>query len=330
MPLPSNFVIDAGLTAIVQNYSNPDVTLIADDVMPRVDVGGELYKYDVFNVADNFTVPDTTIGRRGAPNQVEFGASQKTASVVDRGLDAPVPVRDIQTAEAQRSAGNSTYDPEARAVETVSNLVKLDREVRVAATVQNAANYDTDKVIALSGSDQWSDPASDPLGVITDGCDSTFIARPNIGVATRRVLTALSRHPVIVESIRGTGATRGMVRREEIAELFELDEILVGDSYVNTARPGRAVDMKRTWGNSFALLYRNRAAQAQGGMPTWGFTAEWHAAGGSDAMIAGRIPDPNGGGLLGSVTMRAGEFVEEHVQAKASGYLIQNVIPEVA
>lgn len=324
------FVIVAGLTAIVQNYHNPAVTLIADDVMPRVNVGGELYKYDVYNTAEMFTVPDTTVSRRGAPNQVEFGATQKTGKVVDRGLDAPVPVRDIEAAAAQRRAGNTSFDPEARAVEGVTNLVRLDREVRVAEIVQNADNYDADKVEALAGGDQWSDKDnSDPLAAITDACDKTFIARPNIGVTTRRVATFLRRHPVIVESVLGTGAKRGKVRLQDLAELFELDEILVGDSYVNTARPGRDAAYARTWGNSFALLHRNRAAQAKDGLPTWGFTAEWHIKG-NGAMVAGRIPDPNGGGLLGSITMRAGEFVEEHVQAKSSGFLFQNVITEAA
>lgn len=328
MPLATPFVIDAGLTAIVQNYHNPDYTLIADAVMPRVNVGGETYKYDVYNTADMFTVPDTTIGRRSAPNQVEFGAQQKTGSVIDRGLDAPVPARDIEVAKTQRAQGNSSFDPEARAVEGVTSLVRLGREIRVAKVVQDADNYDADKVLSLSGSDQWSDPASEIIEMIQDGCDSTFIARPNIGVTDRRVLTFMSRHPAIVEAIAGTGAKRGIARKEEIAELFGLKEILVGESWLNSARSGRPANMQRTWGNSFALLYRNSEAQAKDGLPTWGFTAEWHVAAGNSAMIAGRMVDPNGGGLLGSVTMRAGEFAEEHVQAKSSGFLFQNVITE--
>lgn len=64
------FVIDAALTAMAVNYKNPDVTLIADDVMPRVDVGDQLYEYDYFPPEEMFTVPDTTIGRRGALNEV--------------------------------------------------------------------------------------------------------------------------------------------------------------------------------------------------------------------------------------------------------------------
>lgn len=324
------FVVDAGLTAIAVNFSNPSVSLIADAVLPRVNVGGELYKYDYFPEDEIFTVPDTTIGRRGHVNEVEFSAEQRTAKVVDRGLDSPIPQSDIDSAKNQKAKGNSNYDPEARAVEGVKHLVELDREIRVAALVHDASNYDADKTEALAGTDQWTDiDNSDPLTDITDACDKTFIARPNIAVTSRRVFTVLSRHPVIVESVFGTGAKRGKVRREEMAELFELEEILIGDSYVNTARRGQAAAYARTWGNHFALLHRNRAATNTNGLPTFGITAEWRKFG-SSAMMAGRYFDPKAGGLEGGVTVRAGEYVQEHLVAPSTGYLIENAIAAAA
>lgn len=320
------FTIDPALTAMAVNYKNPDVTLIADAVMPRVDVGDQYYEYDYFPPEEVFTVPDTTVGRRGAPNEVEFSSEERTAKVVDRGLDSTVPQRDIDAAKAQKRNRRGSFDPEARAVEGLTHLVHLDRELRVAGVVQDAANYAGNSQV-LAGTSQWSDYAnSDPLTDIATACDSTFIARPNIGVTSRTVFTKLSMHPIIVEGVMATGAKRGKITREQMAELFELDELLVGDSFFNTARKGQAGAYSRVWGKGFALLHRNRAASNKSSLPTWGFTAEWRVQGGRSAMIAGRFKNPKGGGLLGGTTVRAGEFVEEHVMAPATGFLFENAI----
>lgn len=246
--------------------------------------------------------------------------------MVDRGLDSTVPQRDIEAAKAQKRNRRGSFDPEARAVEGVTNLVHLDRELRVAGVVQNPANYAGNSQV-LAGTSQWSDyDNSNPLLDVAQACDSTFIARPNIGVLARTVFTSLSMHPVIVEGVKGTGAKQGKVTRQQMAELFELDALYVGDSFFNTNRKGQAGAYSRVWGKSFALLYRNRAARNKDTPPTWGFTAEWRVNGGRSAMVAGRYKNPKGGGLLGATTVRAGEFVEEHVMAPQTGFLFENAI----
>lgn len=45
--------------------------------------------------------------------------------------------------------------------------------------VQNPANYAPDKRLALSGSDRFSDPASDIIGTLKAAFNSTLVFRPN-------------------------------------------------------------------------------------------------------------------------------------------------------
>ncbi|MEM9737267.1 MAG: hypothetical protein AAF908_11785, partial [Pseudomonadota bacterium] len=110
------------------------------------------------------------------------------------------------------------------------------------------------------------------------------------------------------------------VTAQQIAERMELQAIFVGDTYANMARKGQPANVQRLWGNGFALLHRNRMASTDNGLPTWGFTAQLPVNG--EVMMAGRIVDANGGGLEGSVTVRVGEKVQEHIVAPAVGYLI--------
>ncbi len=48
MSATDQFTENSRLTAIVISYSNPDVTLVADDVLPRIKVGRK-YSYHVYD-----------------------------------------------------------------------------------------------------------------------------------------------------------------------------------------------------------------------------------------------------------------------------------------
>lgn len=317
MPYPVPFAFDPALTAIAVNFKNPDANLIADQVLPRTPVMAPEFKWTSYPVAEAFTVPQTLVGRKGAVEEVEFTGVEVDSSVNDYGLDDVVPQRDIDTAGALRDAGTTAFDPEARAVEGLTHLIALDREVRTAALVFGAANYDTGRKIVLSGASQWTDGTSDPIGVINTGLDATLIMRPNIAVIGRAAWTTLRSHPKIVSATNVSGANNGVATREAVAALFELDELIVGEGFVNTAKRGQTAVMSRVWGNSMALLYRNRMAGTDSGI-TFGLTAQF------GTMVSGRIPEPKVG-LRGSQRVRVGEQVREIIVAPSVGYLIEGI-----
>jgi len=318
MSTPTPFVINPALTAIAINYRNPDVAFIADQVMPRTPVMAPEFKWTYYPPEEMFTVPDTEVGRKGQVQQVEFTGEERTSSVKDYGLDDVVPQRDIDTARTLRAAGNSAFDPETRAVEGLTHLLQLDREKRVAAMVQNPANYDADKKVVLSGTSQFSDPASDPIALILGALDATFIMRPNVGIIDRKGWTALSTNPNILKAINRTSGDKGRASREAVAELFELNEILVGDTYFNSSRKGQTASFDRVWGSHLALIHRNTQAGPDGAMPSWGWTAQF------DGRVSGRFFDPKVG-LKGATTLRVGEQLREVIAAPATGYLFEDV-----
>ncbi|SEK34246.1 hypothetical protein SAMN05443999_101250 [Roseovarius azorensis] len=318
MSTPTPFVVDPVLTAIAVNYRNPDIAFIADRVMPRVPVMAPEFKWTWYPPEQMFTVPDTEVGRKGLVQQVEFTGEERTSSVRDYGLDDVVPQRDIDAARSMRAAGNSAFDPEARAVEGLTHLIQLDREKRVAAMVQDPDNYDADKKAVLSGTSQFSHASSDPIALITQALDATFIMRPNVAVIDRKGWTALSTNPNILKAINRTSGDKGRASREAVAELFELSEILVGDTYFNSARKGQTAAFERVWASHLALIHRNTQAGPDGVTPSWGWTAQF------DGRVSGRFFDPKVG-LKGATTLRVGEQVREVIAAPATGYLFQDV-----
>jgi hypothetical protein len=190
------FPIQPDLTAIALMYRNK--RMIADQVLPRVPVGKQDFKYFLHTLADGFTVPDTKVGRRSPPNQVEFTATETTGSTTDYALDDSIPNEDIQNA-----GGVPGADPVAKAVMYTTNLIELDREVRTANLVFGASNYASANKSTLSGTGQWSDYTnSNPISAILTALDGA-VMRPNIAVMGRAVYTALIQHPKVLAAIYG-------------------------------------------------------------------------------------------------------------------------------
>ncbi|UGA45963.1 major capsid protein [Bradyrhizobium quebecense] len=317
------FVVDPVLTAIAIGYRNPASVLIADQVLPRVPVSAEKFKYTVYPLEEAFNIPDARVGRRGRVQQLEFGGSERTSSVEDFGLESPIPNSDIEAAAEARARGVSSYDPEGHSTQMLTDTVANIREVRVAGIVHDPNSYAASRRIALSGTDQFDDYAnSDPLGVIKAGTEATLVYPPNKMVMGRAVWSKLSSHPKIVNAVKGNLTNQGIVTRQQFAELFAdqgINEVLVGDAWQNTARPGQSVNLARAWGKHIAMIYVNPLAQPEAGGVTFGLTAQY------GSKIAGRIIDQDVG-LQGGVRIRMGERVKELVVAQDTGYLIQNAV----
>lgn len=309
MGAPAPFPIQPDLTAIAIMYRNR--AMIADQVLPRVPVAKQDFKYFKHTLADGFTIPDTKVGRRSPPTQVEFTATELTASCADYALDDSVPNEDIENA-----GGVPGADPVSKATQFIANLIELDRESRVASAVFNTANYGASNKVTLSGTSQWSDFVnSNPVTAIMTGIDAC-IMRPNVLVLGRAVYTQLIQHPKVVQAVFKTSQGAGVVPRQGLADLFELDQVLVGESFVNTAKKGQAATLSRVWGKHATLLFRDVLADTQRGT-TFGFTAQF------GGRIAGSFEDKDVG-MRGGLRVRVGESVKEVLTANDLGYMFEN------
>lgn len=313
------FVIVPSLAAIAVGYKQKN--RIADLVLPRVPVATQSFRYLKYGTGDEFKIPDTAVGRKGAPNQIDWGSNELTASVTDQGLDTPVPNADrLAWSEAQK-AGNqmvSQVDPLQRATMLLEGAVQNRREYRAANLVFGAGNYGSGNKVTLSGTGQWSDYTnSDPLVTIINTMDG-MVMRPNIAVLGRVTATKLRMHPKVCKAVFGNNTDAGSVPLRALADQLELDDIFVGDAWVDTAAPGQPASLARAWGKHAAFLYRDMAADTQGGI-TFGFTAQW------GGKVAGTIEDSDIG-LRGGVRVRNGESVVELVTANDLGYLFTNAV----
>jgi hypothetical protein len=312
------FPINPALSAIAMAYRNPDQVLVADQVLPRIPTA-QTFKWTKYDLAQGYSVPDTKVGPKSEPNKVDFKGVEFTNSVFDYGLDDLVSNSEIEAFAAMpHPEGSGPLSPQALSTMMIMGLIKLDREVRVAQAVFNAATYAAGNQATLAGTGQWSDQVnSDPVAAIGDALDIPVI-RPNKMVLGRAAWTKLRRHPKIVQACNASFQGAGIASRQQVADLFEIQEIMVGEAFVNTARKGQPAALSRAWGKHCLLYYSNQQAAVER-QPVFGFTAQFGPA------IAGEIPAPTKG-LRGGMTVRAGESVQEVVSAADVAYYFQNCV----
>jgi hypothetical protein len=298
----SAFPIHPTYTAIALAYKNK--AFIADEVMPRVRVGTEEFTYYKWDT-DNFKIPDLTVGRTSMIQRDNISATELSSKTADYALEIPVPQKDIDQAPAG-------LDPLGAAAERIAAKLATAREKRVADIVFNAANYKaTTNKATLSSTSQWSHADSDPIKAILEAMDGMLV-RPNIMVVGRQVYTALMRHPKLVAASHGNSGLYGLAGKSFLADLFELQDIYVGEAFIDSTKKGQTQSMARCWGKHAALLYRETGATV--GTMTYGFTAQFND------RVAMQWEDRNIG-LYGGKMIRVGESVKELMTANDLGYL---------
>jgi hypothetical protein len=302
------FVTDVQRTGIVIAYKNPQY--IADLVMPRVPVAGQLFDWDSHENLDVLTPVNTRVGRLSRPNSVTFSATRTQGQTFDDALDEMIPYADIENARSEPS----NVDPQDRAAEQLAELIALGRERRVSTLLQTPGTFPSAQRLALSGSNVYSNAASTPIADISTLLD-TALMRPNMAIFGRQAWSDFRRHPEIVSAILGNNGTKGVADRQGVADLFELDRIEVGTAWVNTAARGQAGSVSRVWGNAITFLYQDGLAGLTGSRFTFGMTAQW------GDRIAASFEDPDIG-MRGGIRLRVGESVREVVQASAAGCII--------
>ena len=306
------FVQDTRLTAIAVGFKNE--AFIADQIAPRIVVPTEEFRWTEYNSDEAFSIPNTLVGRKGVPNEVEFTAKEHNDAVVDYGLSAPVPQSDILKAQ-----NHPAFDPEGRATMKTRELVALDREKRVADFVGTPGNYNHSQ--ALTAGSKFTDYDSDQFEISGTALETPRV-RPNTMVLGHTEWFHLRRNQNILKAIgRNVDMATGMATRAEVAELFELTGgIIVGESRYNTANRGQSPTITRLWGGVSGLLYIKPAAQLEEDI-TFMLTASYLGP-----VSYRKQLEPGEMGLRGGVKITVGDSMKEVQISKEAGFLFTGAV----
>lgn len=238
-------VVDPALSNVSVAYTNEEY--IAELLFPVHSVGRQSGKYYKFNKA-SLRRNKTKRAPGSKSNEVEYGLSTDTYNSEDHALKEKIPFEVIEQAD-------DALDPETDAAESVTEMLMIDKEVTLAASMSDTAIITQN--VTLSGTDQWNDyDNSDPFDDIRTAINTVQAAtgkRPNTMVLGQAVFNKLIDHPDVVDRVKYTSGTS--ITKEMIARLFELKQVFVGSAVQNTAAEGQTDSLAFIWGKHAWLTY---------------------------------------------------------------------------
>jgi len=302
--------VDDDLTAVAISYKNGK--FIADEALPYVPVTKQTFKYRKARKGEAFRMQETRVGRTSAPTRVTTGWDEVPAICEDDALDHPIPKADIDNVKPEdqgRIMRNAT--------ESILSYILMGREKRVADIVFGAANYSVGNKATLTGTDQFSHAESKPIKTILAALAIPLL-RPNVLVFGNENWSIFRQHADIVKATNRNSGDAGVAARQAVAELFEVDKILVGMGRYTAAKKGLAPTLTNLWGDFLAMLYIPETIN-EFSSDTFGFTGRW------GSRISGQMPDQNIG-MRGGIIVRAGESTKEIICEQDYGYLFSDTI----
>lgn len=304
-PGRSDVHINQPLTNISIAYLQNADHFVAGRVFPQIPVAKQADAYFTYERGEfnRDEMQERAPGTESAGGSYQVGNDTYYARVFAFHKDIPVQVR---------ANADSPINLDREATEFVTHKGLINREVNWATAYFTAGapgdtwTFDVDGVASsptaaasfdptdAGNNDKlhWSDNASTPIEDIRQGKRYVLEAtgyEPNTLTLGKAVYDALLDHPDIVGRIdRGQTAGAARANLVTLADLFEVDEVLVMKAIRNTAKKGQTAAHSFIGGKNALLSYKPASPGLM--TPSAGYTFNWTGliAGGENGMQISR------------------------------------------
>ena len=274
--------VNRPLTQIAIAFAQRPDAFVADRVFPMLPVSKQTDSY--FEIPRGYWLRDEM--KKRAPGAL---SAERTHEVSNSSYKCDVWALHEKLADQVRENYDSPLQPEREITIGLTQAGMIRKELEFVSSYFTAGLWTGDQTGVDSATPaanqfgRWDRDDSNPIKDVRLG-KQRVLGRtgfePNKLVLGRQVYDALLDHPDIVGRIdRGQSSSTAIVRRETLAALFEVDEVLVMNSIQNTAGQGAADSFSFIGGKSALLAY---AAPSPGLYePSAGYTFSWTELGGS-------------------------------------------------
>jgi hypothetical protein len=298
--------VNQALTNVSVAYRN--AAFVSERVFPVVPVQKQNDVYFQFSKQHFLALPDTL--RPGdEANEIEVDLDARGSYRCDgHGIQTAIP-------DETRAQADPGADLDIEYTQKVTEKILLNQEVNLAAqmTTSNITNNTT-----LSGTSKWSDYVnSNPITAI-DAAKETVQQSigefPNVLLLPRSVYRTVRNHPQVLDRIKYTrDGARHLPTPEELADLFDVDEVIVPAPLQQANPEGEADSLQYIWGNLALLFYRPVRPGIR--TPSFGYTFMWVAQGTSYMVKKFRIEGRD------SDYIKAKKYYDQHFVASNAAYL---------
>ena len=266
-PTTHDVHVDAALSNISIAYRNSGY--MADLLFPQVRVEKQSDYYHIWT--KDFWFRDHTRRRAPGSSYPEGGLqlSSTQFECINWALSFPLPWEVIENQDA-------AVDLETSGAEWIADQFQLSREMKLAAVLETGTA--TTSRVTLTTT-QWNDYAnSDPISDVETGRQAVKKLtglNPNLAFMNGEVWSKLKSHPDLLDRFKHTQT--GVLTEALVAQVLNIDKLIVGDAVKNTAAEGASFSGNWIWADHVFLL--NVPSSPGLRTPSFGYCFSWKQSG---------------------------------------------------
>jgi hypothetical protein len=247
MSLEQVRIVDPLLTTVVQGYTQPD--FVGSFLFPPVPVDSRTGHIIEFGKED-FALYNTRRAPGGPTKRRSMTYGSRKYSLYQDSIEGELPREFLE----ESNVSTVNFDFQRMAAESAMRTISLSLEYEQAKLATDATKYDTNHKQTLSGTDQFDDPASDPIATVNswrEAIRATIGVYPNSAIIGPGAFNGLENNPRIRDQTKYVSAES--VTQDSLARMFKLDRgVRIGSSLVLDETTGGFTDI---WGNVMILAY---------------------------------------------------------------------------
>lgn len=293
---------------------------IGTRVLPAFDVPEQAGTYPVIPVEQLLKNPETKRNNKSGYNVLDWEFDDATYRCSEHGLKSPV---DDRAAKMYRNF----FDAEVMTSMNLRAAIMRAAEQRVAAKLFNATTFTSQTTGITNEWDTNHTSDATPIANVNTAVNAVYDRTghwPNALIINKKVFRNLRLLDEIKEAIAASGAgdpnKQSDITAQMLAQVFDLDYVIVAGGSKNTADEGLAAAASQIWSSEYAMVAKV-ATTNNYGEPCIGRTLHWSEDG---STIGGTVEQYRDEDLRADV-LRVRHDVEEKILYTEMAQLLDNV-----
>lgn len=290
------------LTNMAQSYYQNAANYFAKAIFPICRVNLSSDNYYIFNKED--LLRDSWERKPAYGKVMPAVVSEHTGTYNCKVDQMIMGIDEIRQTDLQRRQGPAIRDPRTQRTRTIAEQANIHQDRLFANSFFKSGVWANEWTGSDTHNDaqkkfiKFSDNNSDPIKFIADQkmmMHEQTGRTPNKLAIGANVFNALRQHPAILDRVKygGSTANPASVTKNVLAQLFEIDELVVLMSIFNQARQGAEADMTFIGDpNALLLAYATNAPSVD--EPSAGYIFTWDMLGDGQMLPIFHYPGDNG------------------------------------
>lgn len=285
--------------------------IIADSIFPIVRVGKQTDWYPVFSRQEALTIENTERAPGTESKKITRSVTSGSYFAKNWALKTELTLED----RVNMDMGLATEIVGGRA-RYILNKLMLDWDRRVSNLVNSSSNIGSSATVSSA----WNGAGSPLTNLWTaiDNVKYTTGYRPNKVVFGAKAWDSFRRDVTVRNLIYGVNNGGGYVNLPQVKTVFEVDDMLVGQSFFSNANEAQAESVTVIWPDNVLVSYT--APNPTREDPSFGYSFRW--AGGVPEMAVTVLPYDE---KIHSEEIEAMYYQDEKITGKEYGFLIRAV-----